>query len=161
MDAAVLTGEGSFVTVCNDLPDKPLRFLLFSAPPTSPTSADQLVPVVPSPSSSPPPRREGEAYALFGHNGAVIAASEAAARARMRAFEEEGEAFGDPFAKAQAALDVPLRSLSAEPLVPERLDWSELGLESEMVRLLTNSLDTTRLAASSSPTPPASPAPPD
>ena len=155
MDAAVLTGQGSFLTVCNDLPDKPLHFLLFSAPPTSPTSPDQLFPVVASPSSapSPPLRREGEAYALFGHNGAVIAASEAAARARMRAFEDEGEVFGDPFAKAhKAVLDVPLRSLSDEPLVPERLDWKALGLEPEMERLFT---------ASSSPTPPASPTSPE
>lgn len=152
MDAAVLTQDGSFVTVSNDLPDKPLRFLLFSAPPTTPAATAPLFPTAPasSPPPSPPPRRDGEAYALFGHNGAVIAVSEAAARARMRAFEDGGEAFGDPLAERSRVVEqLPLRPLDAGPLVPERLDLGALGI------------DGSKPAAAKSPTPPSTPEPVD
>lgn len=150
MDAAVLTDHGSFLTVRNDLPDKPLRFLLFSAPAITPAPTGPLSSVVScSPPAPPEPRRHGEAYALFGHNGAVIAVSEAAARARMKAYEDEGEAFGDPFAKwNKAARQVPLRSLSEDPLVPERLDLSALDIDGLPV-------------ATASPTPPSTPEPLD
>jgi hypothetical protein len=106
LQAAVLTSDGSFLAVMNDSGDnKPLHFLLATSP-----SAEQ----------SP--------VALFGHNGAVFARTAAEARARMRQFEEEGDEFGDPFARAARIAAVPL---GEGPIVPERVDLSQYHLDSD------------------------------
>lgn len=95
LETAVLTGEGSFLSVRNAAPDKPLRFLLAAAPEADGTQ---------------------EAVALYAHNGAVFAATEEAARSLMHRYEREGEGFGDPFAKLAAP------NLAAGRVTPEKMD---------------------------------------
>ena len=65
LDAAVLTPDGSFLTVLNQEPDKPLRFLLAMAPAGAGIAGGA--------DGGGDLRGGCEPAALFGHNGAVIA----------------------------------------------------------------------------------------
>jgi len=164
LDAALLTRHGSFLTVTNDSREKPLHFLLASAPEShmrltdaagtpaagelggarkeaGGASAPITVPRAPATAVRVALEAEGgggnEPYALFGHNGAVIATSEEEARLRMREYEEQGEGFGDPFAK--------FANITGDkgPFPFERLglsDLREMGLEEEEVQILAPAL---------------------